>query len=269
MPNLTDPFQIKANDVAKDTFAFHLQVGQFTTDWHAHSKHQLLYAEQGVVHLQTSQHHFLLPARHAAWIPAHTLHRIYSNSVALHWRNIYFKVEHDDDPILNQLRVFTVSNLAREMILYTEKWHFEDKADVLERNFFQMLRLLTSVWIKDSLPLILPSTEHPQMKNVVGYIDQNVGEALSLGAVATQFGYSKRTVMRLFKAELGMTFRTYIRVARIIWALELLTQPGVSVTEVAFRVGYRSLSAFSQTFRLLVGISPQEYLKNSLSTIGN
>ncbi len=62
MPNLIDPFQIKANDVAKDTFAFHLQVGQFTTDWHAHSKHQLLYAEQGVVHLQTSQHHFLLPA---------------------------------------------------------------------------------------------------------------------------------------------------------------------------------------------------------------
>ncbi|MEM7532059.1 MAG: helix-turn-helix transcriptional regulator [Chloroflexota bacterium] len=261
MPNLNNRFPTAANDIAKDTFAVHLQIGQFTTDWHTHSKHQFLYAEHGVVHLQTRQHHFFLPARHAAWIPAQTEHKVYSNSTLLHWRNLYFHVEDDIDPVLKQFRVFTVSNLAREMILYTEKWHFEDEADELERQFFQTLRLLTSVWIKDSLPLILPVTEHPQMSRVIEYIEQNLAGDLSLDVVSAQFSYSKRTLMRLFKAELGMTFGTYIRVARIIWALELLTQPGVSVTEVALTVGYQSLSAFSQTFRQLVGVSPQGYLE--------
>lgn len=65
----------------------------------------------------------------------------------------------------------------------------------------------------------------------------------------------------MFKQELGMTFETYLRVARMIRATELLTRANILVTEVAYSVGYQSLSSFSRTFRKFVGLSPQEYLK--------
>ncbi|MEM7334098.1 MAG: helix-turn-helix transcriptional regulator, partial [Chloroflexota bacterium] len=67
--------------------------------------------------------------------------------------------------------------------------------------------------------------------------------------------------LRLFKQELGMTFGSYLRVARIIRAIELLSDANTAVTDVAYSVGYRSLSSFSQTFQQLTGITPREYLK--------
>ena len=60
---------------------------------------------------------------------------------------------------------------------------------------------------------------------------------------------------------LGMTFGAYLRVARIIKAIELLTDPHASVTEVSLEVGYKSLSSFSRTFQQLTGVTPRDYLR--------
>jgi hypothetical protein len=101
------------NQNPKAIFAVHKKVGCFATDWHTHPKHQLLYAENGVLHLHSGKQKLILPAGHGAWIPAHRLHRIYSNSPGLHLRNVYFHERKEDEEILRQFHIFPISTLAR------------------------------------------------------------------------------------------------------------------------------------------------------------
>ena len=44
-------------------------------DWHTHDLHQLQYAAEGVVEVETGDAHYLLPPRQAVWIPAGVPHR--------------------------------------------------------------------------------------------------------------------------------------------------------------------------------------------------
>ncbi len=249
------------DNVAKKDFGLHKHAGQYYIDWHHHTRHQLLYAEGGVLHLQTEQNQFLLPARHGAWIPHHHPHCVWSNSAELSLRTLYLMPQADDDPLLHQLRIFSISDLAREMILYTQVWDKSSPPEKVEQHFFDTIRLLLPTWLNQTLPLVLPATNHPQLDQVLAYIGQHLADVLFIDVIAKRYGFSGRTLMRLSKKELGMTLGTYIRVARIIQALELLTRPNASVTEVAYSVGYQSLGSFSNTFRQLVGVWPQTYLK--------
>lgn len=255
------------NQNPKSIFAIHVRVGCFTTDWHIHPKHQLLYAEEGVLHLHSGKHQLILPSRHGAWIPAHRLHKIHSNSPDLYLRNLYFHERKKDEEILRQFHIFPISTLAREMIVYTQIWPTEGKAAKTERSFLGTIRLLAIDWCKQTIPLVLPTTENEPLDKVTVYIGDNLMNPLRLDTVAQRYGFSGRTLLRLFKDQLGMTFGAYIRVARIIRAIELLTDPNASVTEVAYEVGYNSLSSFSRAFQQLTGVKPRDYLRNSANGV--
>ena len=250
------------NENPKEIFSIHIKIGSFQTDWHAHPKHQFLYSEDGILHLHTEKQRLILPARHGAWIPAHRSHKIYSNSQTLHLHSLYFKKRQDDKRIQQQFHIFPISTLAREMILFTRKWPTEGEMGQLEQSFLETIRLLSIEWFNQTIPLVLPTTEYSPLSEITAYMHTNLANQLQLNHVAAQFGLSGRTLLRLFKKQLGMTFGTYLRVARIIQAIELLTTPNASVTDVAYAVGYKSLSTFSTTFQQLTGVNPRDYLRS-------
>jgi len=76
---------------------------------------------------------------------------------------------------------------------------------------------------------------------------------------AKEVGISTRTLVRLFPAQTGMTFREWRQQRRLLRALELLAT-GVSVTNVALEVGYENTSAFIAMFRRCLGTTPTRYL---------
>ena len=215
------------------------------------------------MHLLSGKYQLILPARHGAWIPAHRTHKIHSNSPDLYLRNIYFDERKKDEEILRRFHIIPVSTLAREMIVYTQTWSAESEAGKTERTFLKTIRLLAIDWCRQTIPLVLPTTEHESLKKVTAYIGENLMHPLQLDTVAQKYGFSGRTLLRLFKDQLGMTFGTYIRVARIVRAIELLTDSNASVTQVAYEVGYSSLSSFSKAFQQLTGVKPREYLRNT------
>ena len=71
---------------------------------------------------------------------------------------------------------------------------------------------------------------------------------------------ARRTFMRAFSAEVGMTFGRWRQQARLFAAIEMLVE-GKSVTEAAVAVGYDSVSAFIQMFRTMLGSTPQAYFQ--------
>ena len=69
-----------------DSFAYLDRDENIRYDWHAHSRHQLMYAFSGTLRLEAENGLYLLPPQRAAWIPAGvkhrtTLHNVRSGSV--------------------------------------------------------------------------------------------------------------------------------------------------------------------------------------------
>ncbi len=86
-------------------------------------------------------------------------------------------------------------------------------------------------------------------------LDDDPADGRTLAQLAARAGTSDRTLARLCRAELGMTFpqwRTQLRLQRAL----LLLADGVSVTAVAHRCGWASASAFIDVFRRALGYTP-------------
>jgi AraC-like DNA-binding protein len=77
--------------------------------------------------------------------------------------------------------------------------------------------------------------------------------------IAADVGLTSRSLARRFEGELGMTWRAALRRMRLLRAIEMLASDDDSVTAIAMRVGYSSLSAFQVAFRELTGQTPSEY----------
>ena len=235
--------------------------GVFETPWHKHEQHQLIYAQSGVIHIQTELKQFLLPAHHGLWIPAGIGHRLHSSTTTLKVWSMYFEPETSDPRDLAGIRVFPMPPLAHEMMMFSHRWLGESGTNALKESYFQTIRLLVFDWCKASLYLELPLPKDPLITDVTGFVLDHLDQPLRLNDVADRFGVSGRTLIRHFQADLGMTFGRYVQVARMAKAAELLTHPAAMVTEVALAVGYRSPSSFSQAFQLLLGQTPSEYLQ--------
>lgn len=85
-------------------------------------------------------------------------------------------------------------------------------------------------------------------------------ERRTLDEWAIELGVSRRTLMRRFELETGVTVGHWTRQARLFAALDLLAR-GDNVTAVALSVGYSSISAFIERFRCTFGVTPARLLE--------
>lgn len=256
---------IRVNDVDKAYFALHHEAGKFQTDWHHHRMLQMVYADYGTLHIYTESSRFLLPARHAALLPVQLDHYLYSNSPHLILRSLYFSPTEIHES-LQELCVFPISTLAREMILYTQAWQYFDPETETEQHFLKTIVLLLPQWVQSALSLYLPDSRDETLAPIIQFILSNIGKSLTIEKIARQFGYSGRTIQRAFQRELGMTIGSYLRVARMIKAIELLSESNLSIIEIAYSVGYKSPTSFHSAFHDLTGLTPMKYRKQSESS---
>ncbi|GAB4020364.1 helix-turn-helix transcriptional regulator [Spirosoma migulaei] len=238
----------------KPSFVYHEELGRFHSDWHQHPWSEFIYAENGFVHLHVAGKKMVLPSWYGAWIPPDTLHEIWSDSPALHMRAICFST--DETSIRHELAVFPVSPLLKEMMRYTEKWNRVDQADFQETTFLYALQNLLPEEMTKSIQVCLPSTSHVKLGQLLNYIQQHLHEKISIERLAHQFGFSVRTLSRLFTQELGVSFSSYCKLARIMKALELMETENNNVSEIASAVGYESLATFSNNFLEICGNRP-------------
>src|SRR5215813_11113366 len=112
----------------------------------------------------------------------------------------------------------------------------------------------------DQQPLRLTIPTEERLARVADALLDDVGDDRTLDAWAQVAGMARRTFIRVFSAQAGMSFGRWRQQARLFAALELLAQRK-SVTEVSMAVGYDSVSAFIEMFRTMLGTTPQMYLR--------
>jgi len=115
-------------------------------------------------------------------------------------------------------------------------------------------------------PLRLPLPRDERLARVAHALLDDVAADRGLDDWAHFAGMSRRTFMRAFSAEVGMSFGRWRQQARLFAALEMFAQ-NKSVTEVAIAVGYDSVSAFIEMFRKMLGTTPQIYFRSKQAAV--
>lgn len=93
------------------------------------------------------------------------------------------------------------------------------------------------------------------------YIEDNLSDPISLEDISHQMQLSPFHFCRKFKKSTGTTLTGYITGRRVELAKEALITRSTRVTEIAFNVGFQSLSQFNRSFQKVMGMSPSEYRK--------
>jgi AraC-like DNA-binding protein len=103
------------------------------------------------------------------------------------------------------------------------------------------------------------NAEPPVITRAKEYIHEHQTEELSLGQVAKAVNTSTFYFCKMFKKVTGINFTDYLSRVRIEKAKNLLLNPNLRVSEIAFEVGFQSLTHFNRVFKKILGQSPTEY----------
>jgi AraC-like DNA-binding protein len=98
-----------------------------------------------------------------------------------------------------------------------------------------------------------------RLTQVLHYLRHHCTQAIDLDEVAHRFGYSSRTLRRVFRDATATTPHGYLVRLRVAHAMRALRSTDDNVTEIAFASGFHDSNYFSYSFRKLIGISPTRY----------
>jgi YesN/AraC family two-component response regulator len=103
------------------------------------------------------------------------------------------------------------------------------------------------------------NAEPPVIAKAKQFIREHQTEHLSLGQVAKAVNTSTFYFCKIFKKITGLNFTDYVSRVRIEKAKDLLLNPNLRVSEIAYEVGFQSLTHFNRVFKRILGQSPTEY----------
>ena len=226
--------------------------------WRTFPHHYLLYAADGAFHLAQGEAEWLLPPQRAAWIAADLPIQISSAAPVTCASVLFAPAALPAFPFT--CRVFAVSPLAREMIGYAMRWGADrDPADAAAGSFFAALATVCLELAGAPDQFWLPRASSAELGRALAWMRAHLAERISLADAAASAGVSERTLARRLSAETGMSWRQVLHRARMIAAMELLAAADSQVIEVAYGVGYESVSAFTTAFRQFAGETPSAY----------
>lgn len=135
---------------------------------------------------------------------------------------------------------------------------------VSERKMDSMSRLLAIFaehlsMKSNQIAVQTANSEPPVITKAKHFITEHHSEDLSLAQVAQAVHTSVFYFCKLFRKITGVTFTEFVSRTRVEKAKNLLLNPNLRVSEIAFEVGFQSLTHFNRVFKKIVGESPTEY----------
>ncbi|MGF1757050.1 helix-turn-helix transcriptional regulator [Photobacterium sagamiensis] len=224
-------------------------------EFHSHIWYQLMYASEGVLHVEANGQTMVVPPQRAVWLPPECVHRAFAPAGAK-FRSLYFRPD-QAECLGYSCQVFSITNLIRELILaVVERCDIDVQWQQEDFNLLAVLLDQLSARPQTSLSLLMPKDS--RLSVLVKTLQHNPENDLDMQEWAAKLGVSSRTLTRIFVSDTGMGFREWRQKLRLLHSLTLLDQ-GMPVTQVALDVGYTSPSAFTHAFQKFFNCSPRDY----------
>ena len=146
--------------------------------------------------------------------------------------------------------------------------------EVLQTKIENMLSVRKSLRDKYTREVILQpskitisSPDEHFLQKAINVIEKHISDPdLDIEGFASRVGVSRMQLYRKFNALTNMTVKEFIRSIRLKRAAQLLMEKKLTVTEIAYAVGFRDLSHFRKCFRQEYGMSASEYINQNSSS---
>lgn len=106
-----------------------------------------------------------------------------------------------------------------------------------------------------------PERAYRRMQLVHDYVLGHFHDDLSLDTIADMAGMTAPAFCRYFKAHANKTFSGFVSEVRVGHACKLLLSGTMSITQISFDSGFRTLSNFNRQFKDITGQTPSGYVK--------
>jgi AraC-like DNA-binding protein/quercetin dioxygenase-like cupin family protein len=220
-------------------------------DRHRHRMHQLAWAADGVLTVDTDAGIWVLPRTRALWIPTRVWHGVEASGRAT-MKAAYLNPA--ACPIdWTEPRAVAVGGLLAELIDYLG----DPSLDPPRRARAEAV-LFDALVPVDVETLDAPLPTDPRARTVAQAIIDDPADVRDLRRWAREVGVSDRTLARAFVAGTGIPFGRWRTLTRLGAALPALAA-GEPVGRVARAVGYQTPSAFVAAFRRETGLTPGAY----------
>ena len=165
--------------------------------------------------------------------------------------------------------MFVASGLAREVLLaLTGPNNYDHGAPAHSRaSRSRLLRVLVDELREtQEQPLHLPEPQDDRLRSIARMLSERPSDNASLTELGKTIGASSRTLSRLLRSELGMTFYEWRTQLRIYHALVLLAD-GHDTTQTAYACGWSNPSSFIAAFTNIIGTTPGRYRASRQSAV--
>ena len=224
-----------------------------------HVRGHLVYAASGVLAVHTERGTSIVPANRVAWTPARFTH--YHRAHGDTDMRIVFRAPSLARLVPDHPAVFLASDLAGEVLLaLTGPRNYDDTPSGYSRSARSRLHrvLVDELHEAHEQPLHLPEPRDDRLQALARMLRETPDDNATLAELGNTIGASTRTLSRLFRSELGMTFYEWRTQLRIYHALVLLGE-GHDTTHTANACGWANPSSFIAAFTHVIGATPGRY----------
>jgi AraC-like DNA-binding protein len=221
---------------------------------HRHDDHQIVYVSTGVLAVTTSAGNWVASKDRAVWLPAGTwhAHRFYGASM-LH--TVGFPRERPPLPD-GSPAIVAVTPLVRELLIAAAEPQLSPAETARVRGV-----LRDQLRRSRQQPISLPAPRDPRLADACALASEHLQDSIPLTELARRVGASERSLSRLFRDELGMSYPQWRTNLRLLNAMILLSRD-TSVTATAHQCGWQTTSAFVDTFRRAFGQTPGSFARS-------
>ncbi len=249
-PNNTKPISV-----------FHRKIPALAgVNHYQHPLTQAIFVKSGLLSVVNQHGRYFVPANQVIIIPEQTLHELLAKT-AVELTIFYFD-QQQASSLPTHTQIVSAGKTLQALLSETTSINNEE---AWQGRHGRLLRLLRD-YLSEAPPLdiFLP---YPQDSRLVSITDKLLkhpslkSDLISWGKFVNA---SSRTLTRLFKKETGITYSEWRQRLNIQIAVKHLVS-GDSVSNIATLLGYESSSAFIYMFKKQMGISPNQFLKQTIS----
>jgi AraC-like DNA-binding protein len=236
----------------------HLLQADTLVELHTHPWPQLTFSTRGVIRLSTRDGSYIVPPSRALWVPADVPHSI-SLIEDAELRTVY--LHRWLGPAWEKCEVLEISPLLRALMLALDTT--PDGLPPVDPHAAQRERWIAPLLVDEleratQIRIDVPLPGDKRLRQLCEALLRNPADRATLAERAKAIGASERTVARLFRDQLGMSWQQWRQQAVMAHALPLLAR-GMAVSQVAAASGYATDSAFCAMFKAATGQSPTAF----------
>ena len=105
------------------------------------------------------------------------------------------------------------------------------------------------------------------VRAVQDYLAKHAGSLPGIRSLAAELNMSESNLRAVFRQRFNISLGAYVKNYRAHQAILLMHNPSLSLTEIAFELGFTTLSSFSRFFSKTIGFPPREY-RRKLAQVG-